>query len=360
MTSLRTLSFVIAAACVACGTTASGGGGTFVADTGSGAKDAADAAQGEDVPGEDVQATDSTAGSDVATVDAAPSNLVAPGDLAGTLNDGDQLQGDYTLTGALTIPQGAVVTFLAGTTITSPSFGIAVKGDLTLLGTQATPVVISGPLTGKAWAGIHVAGSLTASWFDVSGATINIQSDNAALLTLDHGHSHHAQQYNILSRGESNFSRLEVDSPRAASDATYNIGVSGGTMTLEDSNLHDTPNECIVSQGNCTLFVRYNLLDTGHCGIHFNATKSAEVLHNEFKGNLYGMMVFGVAQAEVHGNNFSESSQLEIAANSAQTAAVNFTGNYWDDKKNFQLGGAQLDSSGELSAPATDVGPRPE
>ena len=356
MILLHKTAILCAAACVACGSTTAGGG-SFVADT------SADSGQtGTDAAQDDAaQSTDGTTAADIATVDTAPpANLVPPGDLSGSLPDGAQLQGDYTITGTVTIPAGAAVTILAGTTITSASTGISVKGDLLIQGKKDAPVVISGPLTGKAWAGIHVTGTLTASWFDVSGAIINIQSDANAVLTLDHGHSHHAQQYNLLSRGQSNFSRLEVDSPRSASDATYNIGVSGGTLTLEDSNLHDTPNECIVSQSNATLFVHYNLLDTGHCGIHFNPTKSAEILHNEFKGNQYGMMVLGLAQGEVHGNNFSQSSQLEIAANSAQTAAVSFTGNYWDDGKNFQLGGAQLDSSGELTAPATDVGPRPE
>ncbi len=337
--------------CLACGTTAASGGAS-VADAG--AKDIA----ATDV---DAAASDGAAGTDAAAADVAVVTPLPAGDLAGELSDGDVLQGDYTLTGTLTIPAGASVQVLAGTTITSPSFTITVNGTLTVLGTQASPVVISGPATGKAWNGIHVAGTLTASWLEVSYGIINIQSVNAnGILTLDHCHVHHGQLYNIVCRGVSNLSRMLVESPRTPADTTYNIGVEGGTLTLEDSTIQDTPNECIICENGGTLYVHYNNLATGHCGIHFNDTASAEVLHNAFTGNQYGMMLMGVAAAEMHGNNFTQSINQEIAEGSTQTAKLNLTGNFWGDNKNFVIQGATPDTSGALSTAATDAGPRPE
>ncbi len=335
----------------ACGSTTSTGGGT------------ADAAAQADVSAADTASSDdATGGSDVTSAADVPAvNALPSGDLQGDLADGDILQGDYTLSGALVIPADATVQILAGTTITSPSFSITVNGTLKIVGIKDKPVTISGPDTGKAWNGLRVAGTLTASWLDISYASINVQSSNAtAVMDLDHCHVHHAQQYNIVVRGVSKFSRLLVESPRTASDMTYNIGVKGGTMTLEDSILQDTPNEVIITDSGANIVVHYNKLNTGHCGVHFNDTATAEVLHNEFKGNQYGLMLFGVAKAEIHDNNFSETLNQEIAETAAQTTKVNLTGNFWADNKNFVIQGAQPDASGELSAASTGVGPRPE
>ena len=237
---------------------------------------------------------------------------------------------------------------------------LVVKGVLNVKGSKDAPVVVTGPSTGKAWSGIVVSGTMTATWLEVSQAVINVQSQAGATLTLDHCHMHHAEQYNLLSRGASTLTRMLIEQPRKGANATFNLGIKGGEVVLMDSVLRETPNECVLSEDNATLTAHYNQFDTGHCGVHFNTTKSAELLNNQFKGNLYGLMIFGVGQAEIHGNNFTASSTLEILANNAQKTSVDATGNYWGDKKKFALAGAKIDTGGALSAPATDVGPRPE
>ncbi len=303
---------------------------------------------------------DTAAAADTAAVDVAAANILAPGAIGGELPDGAELDGAYTLSDDLVVPGGALVKIHAGTTISSPSFGITVHGGLIVQGSKDKTVVVSGPESGAAWAGIHVDGTLQASYLEVSQAVINIQSDASGTLQLDHGWLHHGRDYNALSRGESTLTRMLIEQPRQGAQMTYNLGIKGGTLTLEDSTLRNSPNECILSEGQSHLNVHYNLLDTGHCGIHFNATASADVQHNEMKGDQFGLMIFGLGAGKINGNNFSESVQLEIYSGTGQNAAIDATGNYFADKKHFELGAAQIDTSGDLGAPATDVGPRPE
>jgi len=306
-------------------------------------------------------ATDVAVASGVdAAADAPTANLVPPGAIGGELPSGAELDGAYTLSDTLIIPSGALVKIRAGTTLTSPSFGIAVHGGLVVAGSKAAGVVISGPATGAAWLGIRVDGTLQASYLEVAQAVINVQSDASGTLQLDHCWLHHGQDYNALSRGESTLTRMLIELPRAGAKMTYNLGIKGGTLSVTDSILRDTPNECILAEGQSHLTAHYNLLDTGHCGIHFNATATADVQHNQMKADQFGLMVFGLGAGKINGNNFSESVQLEIYSGKGQNTPVDAKGNYFADKKHFELGAAQFDTSGELDAPATDVGPRAE
>lgn len=324
-----------------------------------------------DAAAQDAAATDSGLADDIAaTADAvakdavlasdsgSPAKILAPGPIQGELPDGIELSGAYTLIGAVVVPAGAVVKVQAGSTLTSPLYGISVVGTLVLKGTRTQPVTMLGPSSGPAWAGIHVSGKLKASHFEVAYATTNLESTATGTLELDHGSLHHAVKFNVLSRGTSDLSFMLVEMARQGAKDTFNLGIKGGIVTIEDSVLRNSPNECILAEGKCKLVARYNLLDTGHCGIHFNGTEMAEVRHNQFKGNLFGLMLFGLHSGIIQGNNFLESVSLEILSGAGQSQPVVATGNYWGDKKNFSLDGAQVDSSGGLKVPATDVGPR--
>lgn len=362
-THQKALAVLLAWTVAACA--AAPGAATGVAAPDAAAADAApsqDAAAAADqgAPAQDaVAAADSSA--DASVADTPSANLLAPGPIEGELFDGIELSGAYTLTGAVVVPAGAVVLVHAGSTFTSPFHGITVEGTLVLNGTKAKPVILLGPASGPAWLGVKVSGKLLASHFEVAYATTNVESTATGTLELDHGFLHHAVKFNLLSRGKSELSRLLIEKARAAAKDTFNLGVLGGSTTLEDSILRDTPNECILAEGKCTLVARYNLLNSGHCGIHFNGTAQADVSHNEFKGNLYGLMLFGLQAGSITGNNFFDSAKLEILSDSnTQPKPVVATGNYWGDKKKFYLDGAKIDSSNALAQPATDVGPREE
>lgn len=228
--------------------------------------------------------------------------------ISGHITSDTTWSGVVNISGNVTIDAGVTVTVAAGAEVdVAPQAGIAVTGTLDIQGTAASHAIIK-PASGANFADLSVAGTVTAAFASINGATISI---------------------------------------------------SGGTLTATDSKFWGAPGDLLVMNGG-TINVTYSNIgdatsDTTHCNMHFGGTTTNTITieHNNIVARPYGLMFYSGQNADFKNNNWSNMIDIEPGVSGVTGDA---SGSYF---MKGQPSGTTGITYGTLSQTAlTDAGPR--
>jgi hypothetical protein len=174
--------------------------------------------------------------------------------------------GTVNISGNVFIDQGVTVTVAAGAEVdVAPQAGITVTGTLDIQGTAASHAVIK-PASGGTFGAFSVAGTVTAAFASINGATFEI---------------------------------------------------SNGSLTMTDSKVWGAPGDLLVMNGG-TINVTYTNIgdattDTTHCNMHFGgtATNTITIEHDNIVARPYGLMFYSGTNADFKNNNWSNQIDIE-------------------------------------------------
>lgn len=276
-----------------------------------------------------------------------PSDIAA-GDVSGAWCGAVSVLGDVVVPvgQTLTVCAGATVSFTAGSSLT-------VRGTLQVDGTSAAPVFFYAAAADR-WPGIGAQGTVVATYFDVSGAAVALETLAGADVTVTRGWLHD-NDYGLRIGGGGTFDHVAVSGGST-------VSMSGGQLSMTDSIIdliHPTlsPDCTNFSGGGATLtHVRF----TGcHCPLHFTHTDGdVTIADSLFDGAAVAMMI-AETRATAHGNAFIATGSAIQDIGGGIVADV--SGNYWEAPTALsttmaaQFTGADM----QLDAAPADVGPRP-
>jgi len=261
--------------------------------------------------------------------------------------------GALRVNGDVTVAVGETLTVCAGATVAfADDAGLTVRGTLRVEGDARQPVFFYAGGSGM-WPGVSASGTVVATYLDVSGAGVAIETMSGADVTVTRAWLHDSA-YGLRIAGGGTFDRVAV----RGGGPVY---ITSGTLRMTDSII-DLVHPLISPD--CTDFrgggaVLDHVRFTGcHCPLHINSTDRDVMITNSlFDGATVAWMI-AESNATAHGNAFIAATGLQDIGGSI-TADV--SGNYWETTNDLSTGApAQFTGvDDQLAARPADVGPRP-
>lgn len=273
---------------------------------------------------------------------------VAAGDQSGTWCGALRVSADVT------VPVGETLTVCAGATVSfADGAGLTVRGTLRVEGTAAAPVFFYAA-PAATWPGVSAAGTIVATYLDVSGASVGIETLAGASVMVTRGWLHDCT-YGLRIGGGGTFDHVAVLGGSTTA-------ISGGALVMTDSIIdldHPTlsPDCTNFGGGGATLtHVRF----TGcHCPLHIEHTDTdLTITDSLFDGASVAMMIADT-RATAHGNAFIAAGTGIQDIGGGIVADV--SGNYFEAPNvlSTTMAAQFTGTDVRLDARPADVGPRP-
>lgn len=252
---------------------------------------------------------------------------------------------------ALTICAGSVVRFDAATSIT-------VDGTLAIQGTDTARVRL---FSDASWTGIVLSGTgtLTATFTDISDATVAINGTDGGAFSFDDG--------TIVAESSSTpvirvANGATIDRSTLTGGST--IPITGGVLRMTDSTidqLHPIVTPDCTDWAGGGMVLDHVWITGCHCPIHINSATEEVTITNSILDGATNPIMIARSVATITHNNFAGTGTLVLDIGRDDGIEADVSDNYWD-------GGAPNIGTTRMSqftgtdtfsmTPFTDVGPR--
>ncbi|MDB4980738.1 MAG: hypothetical protein JWM82_1490 [Myxococcales bacterium] len=301
---------------------------------------------------------------------------------------------DMTLTSAVEIAAGTVVTIAPGAHLTvGAKVPITVRGTLKVASAAEAHARITAADANGQWTGIIVenGGTLAADGLDLDGAetAVDVRA-GAAAARYDHGTITNAlYAFTVARAGRLDSAHAKVVQPRSTSaisgelHASYldydKAAINGGFVVSDalaifdvtDSTLHGTPGaqgaDYITTLGASLLHVAYTTITDSHCAFHFDGLDRFEIDHvttgastptGVADKNSWGAMLYGsgAGPSVIKDSNFLNASQN--LDEQGDNGPITITNTYTTSKNVNEAGVWTLSASESAAAIIPDAMPR--
>lgn len=273
--------------------------------------------------------------------------VVAGGDVSGAWCGALRVDGDVT------VPVGQTLTVCPGATVAfADDTGLTVRGTLRVEGDPRQSVFFYAGGSG-AWSGVGASGTVVATYLDVSGAGVALETLAGADVTVTRAWLHDSA-YGLRIGGGGTFDHVAVRNGST-------VYVTSGTLHMIDSIIdlvHPTISpDCADFRGGGARLEHVRF--TGcHCPLHVNSTdRDVEITDSLFDGATVAWMIAD-SNATAHRNAFIATTGIQDIGSDI---TANVSGNYWETTNDLSTDApAQFTGvDDQLAERPADVGPRP-